>query len=144
MLRTFSGLCWAAALFATTGCGGRDLDELGLIKVTGKVTLDDQPLANARVIFEGDDKRSAQGVTDSEGRYVLMYDGTTAGATSGHKIVRIALAEVRGETDPDTPATGEGAVSEPLPARYNRKSELTADVASDRQTFDFALKSTPK
>lgn len=142
MIRRMIWMLYGAALLASAGCGG-GLDELGLVKVTGKVTLDGQPLANARVSFEGEDKRSAQGVTDSGGNYVLMYDDAHAGATPGQKIVRITQAQTSGEADPDAPTTGEGAVAEPLPERYNRKSELTADVAPDKRQFDFQLKTKP-
>jgi hypothetical protein len=40
-------------------------------------------------------------------------------------------------------AEGATAAKEPIPSRYNRQSELKADVSSSNHKFDFGLKSTP-
>src|SRR3954470_4474745 len=80
---------------AASGCGqGDGYAELGLVQVSGTVTLDGKPLSGAKVSFEGDDKRSAIGPTDSAGHYALMYDSQTRGTTPGKKIVRVTLAEI--------------------------------------------------
>ena len=126
------------------GCAADEYRDLKLVEVSGTVTLDGQPLAGAKVSFFGDDKRDAIGVTDANGRYILMYDSKKAGATQGAKVVRITQADVDVEgANPDPPTSGEGAVKEPIPARYNRNSELKADVTPSNKTFDFALKSSP-
>jgi|KBSSwiStaDraftv2_1062776.scaffolds.fasta_scaffold1411791_1 hypothetical protein len=134
-------------LLASLGLGGCAADEyraLNLVDVSGTVTLDGKPLAGAKVSFFGEDKRDAIGVTDANGRYTLMYDSKKAGATQGPKVVRITQADVNVEgANPDPPTSGEGAVKEPIPARYNRNSELKADVTPSSKTFDFPLKSSP-
>jgi len=134
----------AFSLAAMAGCAADQYNELGLIGVSGTVTLDGKPLVGAKVSFVSQDKRSAIGTTDASGRYALMYDSKRAGVTPGPKVVRITQADVEGESsNADAPTSGEGAVKEPIPARYNRNSELKADVSPSNKTFDFALKSAP-
>jgi hypothetical protein len=131
----------ACGVFAIAGCGGDGYSELGLVPVSGTVTLDGQPLAGAKVSFEGDDKRVAIGTTDAAGRYTLMYDSQTPGATPGPKVVRITTADA--EAEGGGAAEGAAPVKETIPARYNTQSELTADVSAGKTTFDFVLKSKP-
>jgi hypothetical protein len=129
-------------IFLLAGCQPDGYSELGLIEVTGKVALDGQPLAGANVVFESADKRTSTGITDSSGSYTLMYDSETPGATPGPKIVRITTANVGVEGG----GAAEGAApagQERLPTKYNRQSELTADVSASNKTFNFDLKSTP-
>jgi hypothetical protein len=128
------------ALLSLPGCGKSGYSELGLVDVTGTVTLDNKPLAGAKIAFEGDDKRSAMGTTDSSGHYTLMYDSQTRGTTPGAKIVRITTVEL-GEGG--GAAEGAPVAKESLPARYNRQSELKADVSASNKTFNFDLKSAP-
>lgn len=131
--------CHTLLLFA--GCGQHDgYAELGLVEVSGTVTLDGNPLANAKVNFEGDDKRTATGTTDAAGKYALMYDSQTRGTTPGPKIVRITTVEV-GEGG--GAAEGAAVAKEILPARFNQKSELKADVSASNKTLNFELKSAP-
>ena len=138
-------LCFAFLGLAGTGCGDDDpYAELGLIPVTGRVTLDGRPLAGAKVSFDGADKRSAIGVTAAGGRYELMYDSQTPGALPGHKTVRITLADANVEgADPSAASQVEGAVAERIPARYNRHSQLTAEVSASQRAFNFELRSAP-
>jgi hypothetical protein len=128
------------ALLFLPGCGKSGYSELGLVDVSGTVTLDGKPLPGAKVAFESEDKRSAMGTTDSSGRYILMYDSQTRGTTPGAKIVRITTVEV-GEGG--GAAEGAAVAKETLPARYNRQSELKADVSPANKTFNFELKSAP-
>jgi hypothetical protein len=129
-------------LLLLAGCQPDGYAELGLVAVAGKVTLDGQPLANANVIFESADKRTSSGVTDSAGSYSLKYDSETPGVTPGPKTVRITTANVGAEGG----GAAEGAAptgQERIPAKYNRQSELKADVSASNKTFNFDLKSIP-
>ena len=74
--------------------------------------------------------------TGSDGKYELLYavPGTkemTKGAAVGQHTVRIDMLP-----DPMAQTT-----SEPLPARYNLESTLTADVKQGPNTFDFQVTS---
>jgi hypothetical protein len=143
-VRTENGILRAAlgcVVLALAGCAGDPYSELGLVQVSGKVTLDGRPLANAKVAFEGEDKGSSIGITDSAGNYTLNYDSERAGVKPGPKIVRITLADA--EVEGGGVSEGAEAKKESIPARYNTQSELKADVSASKRTFDFELKSGP-
>jgi hypothetical protein len=72
-----------------------------IVPVSGRVTLDGQPLANAVVTFQPIRDSSAEpptatgsvGQTDAEGRYVLrLVDPDIAGALVGEHVVTISTA----------------------------------------------------
>jgi hypothetical protein len=137
-------ICWLVSgllALALVGCGHDGYAELQLVPVSGTVTLDAKPLAGAKVIFEGEDKRLATGTTDSSGHYTLMYDSQTPGATPGAKTVRITQADH--EVEGGGAAEGAAPVKESIPPRYNSRSELKADVSAANHSFNFDLKSNP-
>jgi hypothetical protein len=116
------------ALACLTGCGRSDRPPLG--RVGGTVTLDGVPLPAALVVFTPSGPgRSAIATTDTAGRYELAFLRDIAGANVGSHTVRITTAgEDRGG-------------KEILPARYHRKTELTATVEPGDNTLDFSLQS---
>lgn len=130
---------WILAAAAMVGCNGDRQPEyasLGLVDVCGKVTMDGAPLPNAKVAFENpEDKTYSVGKTDDSGAYRLMFNSEKSGCTPGKKIVRIT-PYMGSESDPDAEPS-----DAKIPARYGKKSELTADVDSSKRTFDFELKS---
>ena len=78
-------ICWPTVLCllsmvlacALSGCGGGASYEL--VPVSGRVTLDGQPLANARVSFQpardqSDPGPGASGVTDAEGKAEFVIE----------------------------------------------------------------------
>lgn len=115
-------------LACLAGCGRSDLPPLG--RVGGTVTLDGVPLPAALVVFTPESRgRSAIATTDTAGRYELAFLRDLAGANVGSHTVRITTAgEDRGG-------------KEILPARYHRKTELTATVEPGDNTLDFSLQS---
>lgn len=122
------------ALIGLVGCGSGS----GVAPVSGTVTLDGQPLANALVSFYPQDegKRFSTGTTDAAGHYELVYTNDQHGAAVGKHTVKITTATVQGEGGPAKPP------KEKLPAKYNDKSELTVDVASgSNSNTDFDLQS---
>lgn len=123
-----------------------DYGSLNLVSVTGKVTLDAQPLAGATVRFEGPPGRFSSGATDAAGVYRLMYDSNQAGCTPGEKTVRITKLEVAEGEEGGTIEGADGTVekpTEPIPAQYNTASTLKAVVSASNKTFDYDLKSKP-
>ncbi len=129
----FLALAGVTALLLS-GCGSSDGPKLA--SVSGTVTLDDRPLPDATVEFQPHSGSPSIGVTDSTGRYKLMYTASKPGATLGKHKVRITLSS----ENPD--AQGKQLAIRPLlPPRYNRNSELTAEVTSGSNKFDFSLKS---
>lgn len=100
--------------------------------VTGRVTLDGQPLPHARVMFTPfAPGATAFGQTDDQGRYRLRISDRLAGASLGPNRVRI-------NTIGSGQAPGGGRV-ELLPDVYNAQSVLIADVKPGHNEFHFEL-----
>lgn len=123
-----------AMFWGAAGCGGgsSDMPELGT--VTGTVTMDGQPLANVTVTFKPDSGSISVGRTDEQGHYKLGYNETEKGAKVGKHTVRIT-------TPSDEPGPGGDAPKDPIPAKYNEQSELSADVKAGSNEFNFDLTS---
>jgi hypothetical protein len=116
-----------------------------VVPVSGRVTLDDQPLAGATVTFvpeagaaSANPKPSSVGVTGEDGRYTLALtsDAKTNGAVAcKHKVIILLGAQAAAHDVEPT-------LHKQLPAKYNRKSELECDVpAGGRNDADFDLHS---
>ena len=128
-------LVLALALVSTSACRSAPSDQPDLGQVSGVVTMDGAPLANAQVSFAPDEGRASQAITDSEGKYELTYVGKTKGAKIGsHKVYITTYIE--DDSDPDAQN-----IKETIPEKYNKATTLTADVKDGKNTFDFALES---
>lgn len=127
------------SLVLLSGCGGgSDTPPLGT--VSGVVTLDEKPLADAEVTFQPETGRPSLGKTDSQGNYTLAYTVNDNGALIGpHKVIITTAVEAFSDE------TGGGqdreARPEILPPKYNAQTTLTAEVKSGSNTIDFPLKS---
>lgn len=116
----------AVALPLAAGCG-----PAGVVPVSGRVTLNGQPLANVHVSFQpiaaGTEVNPGGGsyaFTDADGRFTLrLVEGDAPGAVVGKHRVEITPRNV----DDDRDRRGKGAVTG-VPAKYNRHSDLTFDV----------------
>jgi hypothetical protein len=117
-----------AILLAVPGCRHSG-PELGV--VSGTVTLDGAPLADADVYFDSGHGRPSGGGTDANGVYRLVYTKAREGALLGVQKVRISTRR---------PTVG-GFTPERVPAVYNTQSTLTAEVKPGGNTIDFPLKS---
>jgi hypothetical protein len=120
-----------SAVVLMAGCNPPPKGMPDLAPVSGVVTLGGNPLAKATVVFTSvaDDKVSF-GVTDDAGAYTLTYVGKHKGAAIGENSVII-----KSQTDgPPAPNW-----KDPIPAKYNEKSELKADVKKGPNTIDFTL-----
>ena len=108
----------------TSGCGS----SYQLADVSGRVTMDGEPLADATVSFVHSDGPSSFGKADADGRYTLqtVADGEH-GALVGTHVVRVNVSD-GGDAESDeltTPVKGTL-----IPARYNTESTLTFEVTS--------------
>ncbi len=127
-LAACAAVCFALPLF---GCG---LGGPTTYEVTGTVTLDGEPIADAQIVFravDGSEGSWAGKVTDGE--YAVQ-------STPGKKRVEItATREIHVKVASDS---GEGELNYEMyvPEKYNRQSELTREVTADGDNhFDFAL-----
>ena len=80
-----------AVVAVAVGCGDGVEDYPDMGTVTGTVTLDGKPLANAAVTFvpQGATRLSSAS-TDSDGYYELVYSVSKNGAKTGEHKVRIS------------------------------------------------------
>ncbi|MFO1095639.1 MAG: carboxypeptidase-like regulatory domain-containing protein [Planctomycetaceae bacterium] len=133
-----SPLTGVLALCLLAGCGGVD-DKPKLGTVTGTVTMDGQPLPNVWVMFNPTTGRTALGHTDENGHYELKFTEDADGANLGsHKVVIMTYHE--DEIAEQQINTGK-APKEPIPAKYNAKTTLTAEVKEGENVIDFPLES---
>ena len=112
-----------------------------LSPVTGTVTLDGQPLADAQVEFQPTQGAApSYGTTDAAGQYELRYTKDKLGAVVGSHVVRITT-----ETTAVDPETGEEyQIPQRVPEKYNYRSELIRKVGPEPNTISFRLESEPE
>ena len=136
---------WLLCVIFSVGCSdGSNVDYsgLGLIKVTGVVTLNGSPLPDVTVLFESSDGQFSSGVTDENGQYRLAYDSDTDGVTPGEKIIRISkkpMSEEGDEFESEDEELSSTQQKETLPTKFNTKSDLKMTVPSS--SYDIELHS---
>lgn len=129
--------CWVCWALSLPGCGGG----LDLAEVSGTVTFDGKPLADAAVLFQPVEAGPvAAGHTDEAGRFHL----TTAaqpGAAPGRYRVAVNKSVLHGVNSDGTAATGGVTTEWITPQRYSmpEQSGLEADVTSSGNEFLFRL-----
>ena len=124
-------------LAALAGCGG---PYANLGRVSGKVTLAGQPLADAIVTFSPAASGSpSTGRTDSSGSYTLMFTRGVKGAEAGDHNVTISTHR-DADTDADPPTS---EVPEKVPFKYRKPGELRATVTKGSNTIDLTLEAGP-
>ena len=137
-------LCCALFLLTLAGCpGGAETPKL--VPVEGTITLDDEPLVGAGVMFG----TAAVGETDASGHYKLTYEGTEEGVPPGDYAVIVEKwvnedGTVYKDTEGMSPELA-GAKQE-LPRRYAdmEMTELKATVSQEGgKPIDFKLTSEP-
>lgn len=121
-----------------------DYSSLGLVEISGTITLDGSPLMGATIYFHNKPERVySSGVTDTNGRYTLMFDSRKSGIIPGEKTIEIVDSDSSSEAsfdsegaDPNIPQT----VGK-IPAKYNAKSTLSYTVTKSDDQVNFDLKS---
>ena len=139
----FSALVLVCALMLPA-CGSKN--NLKIEKVSGVVTLDGQPLADALVYFTPvGDGAPAFGQTDAQGVYQLQ---TTVGNYKIHFQHEIVIKPEEvvtkiNEDGEEVEVIEEGETENDLPAKYGdpETSGFTAEVVKGKNTFDFNLES---
>jgi hypothetical protein len=121
--RVFVGLI---AIAMVAGCTPSDRPPLG--RVSGKITMDGQPLEGVIINFRPDTGRTATAETDKQGKYDLEYEYQVKGAKVGPATVSFVW-----------PTGVEGKKG--IPAKYSEKSDIKFEVKSGSNTFDFDIKS---
>lgn len=120
-------LVFLSLLSITVGCGSSDRPPIG--GVEGTITLDGEPLVEAGVTFVIQGARGSMGFTDDQGYYELKYlKGVMGAAVGQHRVLIDRLPRSDRKVDG-------------LPAKYNLRTELTAEVKGGQNTIDFDLSS---
>ena len=118
---------FGAIVLSLAGCGGADRPPLGY--VSGRVTLDGDPVPGAVVVMKPEVGRQAVGRTDDKGYFNVEYNvgerGTKVGPTSVH--VEWPFGEPGPFAIPKSFALG--------------NSSLQLDVEKGKQTFDIEMES---
>lgn len=151
---------WALSAGCSNGPKA-DYSKLGLLEISGKITLDGQPVPKAAIFFYREDKTYSYGITDAQGRYTAMLNSEKSGVLPGQKRIEISTVhspipgglsgDDRGsdngagnaefiEEDPDLPSKRKNK-GEKIPACYNSKSTLKVDIKQRDAHLDFDLNS---
>jgi hypothetical protein len=155
MSRSLANTLLITGLATLTGCGPGG-PALG--KVTGLVTLDGKPLPNASVSFmpigEGG---VATGVTDASGKYELSHPSGKGAVVGKNKVAVTSIHKTESKVDmsqipSDSPEYAKMLeqsnagynliVKEPIPEKYNAKTELEFEVKAGSQEINLPLQSS--
>lgn len=124
---------------ATLVCGCGDKKRAS---VSGTVQLDGKPIEEGSIQFVPSDPNAGptSGASIRDGKYEISAD---KGATIGSNKVVIHANRKTGKQVPNAAEPGKmrDAVEEAIPAEYNSKSTLTADIKPGHNSHDFTLKS---
>lgn len=134
-----------AALLILGGCSSAtQSDGLKREVVSGTVTLDGKPLDSASIQFIPVDPNSAGGTSEiiRGGKFEI---GKDRGPIAGTYNVSISTVDLTSNVSPDeAPGEAPKPKKDPIPAKYNVKTTLKADIkAGEPNVLDYALESKP-
>jgi predicted small lipoprotein YifL len=116
--------CLALAI-VVAGCGQSGPE---VAPVSGRVTVDGQPMENVDVVFQPEDSRSpSYGRTDKDGHYTLGYNRNVQGALVGAHSVGITISPEVVRKPP-----------------HIKNTQLRREVKSGKNEFDFDVTSEGK
>lgn len=139
MTKFFALVIGGLVLVTSTGCGQREYAGERRYPLSGKVTVDGQPLQMGVLSFlpEGKSGRVSGGPI-KDGAYSVPEP---QGATAGKYRVEIYWnkptgRKIRNPMDKDEMID---EMTQGLPAKYNTNTELSAEVSAKQTKFDFPL-----
>lgn len=143
--RCLTQLASAIAILIAAGCGPRAGTE-PTAEVTGKVTLDGEPIAGVSVAFIPESGRPGSGLTDETGNFVITTFETGDGAILGKHAVVLSEA-VNSETPaPEDPAFLTWKPPKPRFAPVyseQKRTPFSAEVKEDEENhFEFDMTTT--
>ena len=123
-------------LLSIVGCGDSTGPKLG--HVEGVITIDDEPASLVMVEFQPLEQghSPSYGFADIKGHYKLKYSSKRNGAVVGAHTIRVTYG--------DDPSPDDESPKVVIPARFNRLSELKAEVkpGNNRHNLDLKLGNT--
>jgi hypothetical protein len=140
------GLALVPVIVALAGCGGTDLS---LGQVSGKVTMNGQPVSGATVSFIPDTTKNtsgpmSSGILNAQGEFTLStLDGVQGAVIGSHKVtVTCPFDESAGSS-----GSGDAVAPAPttpcdVPTKYEgfATTDLSAEVNKGSNDFTFDLK----
>lgn len=143
-------LALVAVIGMLTGCGGSGNSKVKTVPVAGTVTLDDKPLAGAKVSFVDTTGKSISvvGTTDDQGKYTVGAADIKGAPPGSYKVVISKLVDLMGnpiklDAGKDAMMSQmEGKAKELLHANYSHfgMTQLKADVKDGSKPIDFKLR----
>ena len=110
-----------------------------LAKVAGSVTMDGQPLTNAKVTFLPQVGPAASGELDEEGRFELSTYRPGDGAVLGIHTAIVTPISQGVTLQPGAPPTSPTPQHDVIPAIYRRKESSTLHLEVQDRGNDFEL-----
>lgn len=139
--RSWVTLLLSVSIVVLSGCGSGGTADTR--SVTGTVTYNGAPVADASVTLTPENGRPATGITDSAGKFTLTTFKQSDGAVPGKHKVSVAPNASQIPPMPGTPEAAAAAAGKPpFPPRYSNPetSGLTADVKeSGGNDFTFGM-----
>jgi hypothetical protein len=138
MSRVFAALLIVFGVMLAAGCGKREYAGEQRFPLSGKVTVDGQPLEHGLIRFMAVKDGRVAGGPITNGAYSIEE---AMGANAGSYKVEIRWNKPTGRRVKD--AYGDEIMDEykeGLPAKYHANTELTAEVSATQNKFDFELK----
>lgn len=150
-------LAFAVALVMITGCENSAPASTSTAKVSGTITLDGQPVANAAIVFipvnlkDNDNKvlNLAYGVTNQKGNFQLTYSDKSPDIIGAKYNILITKSNSAGSNRaaanpwpiallPDSIAKFStfNASDELIPENYNLHSELFFEFSGSKETIE--------
>lgn len=144
-------------LLALGGCGKKTKEPvLDLVPMSGTVTLDGNPVADANVllVYEGSPPVGFAGsgaITDAQGRYEAQTMGKKGTVAGTYQVTVSKLVSPNGETSKPTEGMdleqlrASGAVKESIPPKYTTPATTDLKVTVEKgkaEGYNFELKSS--
>ncbi|MEX0794881.1 MAG: carboxypeptidase-like regulatory domain-containing protein [Pirellulaceae bacterium] len=130
-MRILLAMATVAGLVTLSGCAAEGVPS-DMASVSGQVTYNDSPVADATVIFMGSsNNKSAAGKTDEEGKFSLAM-GTTPGVEPGEYVVTVTKTE--SPKQEYLPQDHPDYASQRPPRQNQTKQLLPAKYASGKAT----------
>lgn len=139
-------LIFSPILGLVVGCGGGGYDGPPRVAVSGTVSLNGQPLPEGNIFFVGEDeKRQASGVI-ANGEFSIPEETGPNVGTYQVRIVSYASSSEGGEASTgevgaDETDELEGGSEQLIPAEYNERTTLTAEISPGMEPLTFDLSS---
>ena len=142
--RILVGLIFAVLGISIVGCGDNKTHLSGLVPAKGNVTYNGSPLEGASVIFIPDDaatpqQRSAAGLTDSNGKFIVMTLQPDDGIFPGNYKVTVTKKmpdrEITQEEHESRKSTGMVAPKfiDTLPAKYAKVESTPLSITFEKK-----------